>query len=329
MVSRTANRCRVARPPAAGARQWRGARMRAVVGRSRAAAAVAALAAVVGGLQLADPPPADAAVGSLEPERRFGHSGEYDLSSPKTAQAFCPAGKRVVGGGAWIQDPSNPDNPFARVRLTRMQPLGFNFDVTAEAPDHASRAPWRLDAYAICANADALKSYQIVPGQSSSNSHSFKDAQARCPTSPRKTVAFGSGAAIYYANERYPGPARVGLQMVRTSGPLDIARATGHEASGGYGGNWSVVSWAICAEPAAGIHHQWTSVPERLPWHDGKYTCAGGGFVHGPGGGGGLVDGGPVFLRGIYPSSDLRSVQVGMTGSLPDGRVAVNPNCGI
>ena len=40
------------------------------------------------------------------------------------------------------------------------------------------------------------------------------------------------------------------------------------------------------------------------------------GFTHGVGGGGGLTDGGPVWLEKIQPHADLRGVDVGLTGAL-------------
>ena len=93
-----------------------------------------------------------------------------------------------------------------------------------------------------------------MPGASAKDSQSFKDAEARCPDD---TVAFGAGGIIVYPDfPEFPPPARVGLQLVRPSGPLDIARATGREYGDGdedgYLGNWQVIAWAICAATGRG-----------------------------------------------------------------------------
>ena len=50
--------------------------------------------------------------------------------------------------------------------------------------------------------------------------------------------------------------------------------------------------------------------------------CTGVAKVHGVGGGGGLFDEGPVFVRTIEPLSGLTRVRVEMTGAYPGGMVA-------
>ncbi len=288
--------------------------------RWRVPALVMAVAAIAGSAQLAGASPATAA-GSLDLERRAGISGLRSMDSPKIAQAFCPNGKVVVGGGAEVE--GGGEDVTTEPRLTRLRPLGRNFDVTAEAPNNDSQSPWLVRAYAICADARDLDSYQIMPGSSEADSQTFKDAYADCPGD---TVAFGSGAEITYPDHPFPFPARVGLQLTRTSGPLDIARATGREYHGGYVSTWSVTSYAICAKRAANIHAENTGAPGEKASH----KCSPGSFVHGAGGGGGLTDGGPVFLRYIVPTETLSHVHARLTGPLyPSiGGMVASATCG-
>jgi hypothetical protein len=194
--------------------------MRACRTASRTAAALVTMAALSGSVQLASAPPAAALPGL---ERAEDLSGLRNLDSPKGTQASCPPGKVVVGG-AEIE--GGGEDPATQPRLTHLVPIGNNqFAVGAEAPNHNAQEPWLVRAYAICVDDDALdmSRYQIMPGTSAKDSRSFKDTEARCPDG---TVAFGTGGMIEYPDfDGFPPPARVGLQLVRPSGPLDIGRA--------------------------------------------------------------------------------------------------------
>src|SRR3954470_23420921 len=68
---------------------------------SRYAALIPAIGAIIGGLQLATPPPASAIPGLQRP---LAVSSQYDDSPVKSATAECPDGKHVTGGGAWVND---------------------------------------------------------------------------------------------------------------------------------------------------------------------------------------------------------------------------------
>jgi hypothetical protein len=261
------------------------------------------VAALVGGAQLATASPA-AAVSGLQ--RSDGYSG-LDTRPWKRAIATCPADKHVIGGGASVSE----SDEQGLVRLTSLLPYRDTFQVDAEAPGLRSDLRWSVYAYAICADKTALPQYTIVPG-SVTSSKAFQTAAARCPTG---TVAFGSGAqimAIGGPNAAF-AQGQIGLQLNRTSGPLDISRATARESAAGYPGQWSLTSYAICAQPRGTIHSEATVTPGATA--TGSNTCASG-FTHGPGGGGGLTDGGPVWLQQIYPSLDKRTVTVAMTGPL-------------
>jgi hypothetical protein len=206
------------------------------------------------------------------------------------------------------------DHGRNQVRLIGLQPIHSltpahrdRFEAYAQAP-YLQRFDWQLVVYAICANSSALSRYEIVYHFEDPSSATFKTTAAHCPSG---TVAFGAGAGLISDPPGSPSPGRVGLQLVRTSGPLDITRAAGR-ADSGYTGRWGLYAAAVCARPVGGIHA--VGVVEAGP--TAVAYCPSGYRVHGAGGGGGLKDGGPVWLREIYPSISLNYVSVRMTGLL-------------
>ncbi len=87
-----------------------------------------------------------------------GESG-YDATSPKTATATCPAGKRAVSWAFNIQLASSA-NPDAAPAVSGITPIDFDastgqlpgaYSVTAETTGFYPDA-WKLFAYATCAN---------------------------------------------------------------------------------------------------------------------------------------------------------------------------------
>jgi hypothetical protein len=258
--------------------------------------ALAALAAI--GLLLVTAGPA-AAVGDPQLVTRSSFLG---TDPTPTATAPCPDGTRVVGGGGRVFDDEQKLG-----RLTALNPSFTSFRVEAESPNEANIGNWRVIAYAICANRDALEDYQIVP-RSRFDASTFKDTAAVCPSG---TVAYGAGARV-----GIPGTGgadgRIGLQLNRTSGPLDISRATGRvDTRFGSVGNWTLTSEAICAKRAGGIH-----VEGNSSFGDSVSESCDAGTVHGPGGGGGLTDGGLSWLYSIQPFNNLQSVNARMTSPL-------------
>jgi len=257
---------------------------------------LAALAAI--GLALVTAGPA-AAVGDPQLVTR---STQLGIDPTPEVSAPCPPDTRVVGGGGRVFDGERKLG-----RLTALDPSPTGFRVEAESPDEDDIGNWRVFAYAICADRDALVDYEIVPN-SRFDARTFKDAAARCPSG---TVAYGAGARVLIPGTGGAG-GRIGLQLNRTSGPLDISRAAGRvDTSLDPVGNWTVTSEAICARRAGGIHVEGDS-----SFGDSVTESCDTGTVHGAGGGGGLTDGGPSWLYSIQPSNDLQSVTARMTSPL-------------
>jgi hypothetical protein len=280
-------------------------RPRARLGRRAGRVWVAVLvAAIAAGVQLTSAAPADA----VPVVRAEKISGLRSMDSPKSATVACPAATPVlVGGGGEVE--GGGADPSTQPRLTGTLPIGDRFLVVAETPFHDSASPWAVRAYAICAPTNSLDEYQPVFGLSENDSRVFKRAETeRCPGD---TVAYSAGGFVSYPSFPGPPPGRVGLQLVRTSQPLDIGRATAREYGFGYLGSAQVTAWAICARREGGIHAEGTlGLGEKA-----THRCSSG-RVHGAGGGGGLSDGGDAFLQYVIPSEDLRQVFVRLTQPL-------------
>jgi hypothetical protein len=223
------------------------------------------------------------------------------LNDPSpSATASCPPGTRVVGGGGRVFD-------FEKKlgRLTALNPSFTSFTAEAESPNLSNIGNWRVFAYAVCADVDALDDYTIR-GATKFDGAAFKHTNAACPGG---TVAYGAGARVRgFAPTGAAG--KIGLQLNRTSGPLDISRAAGRVAAGVSGG-WALDSEVICARRAGNIH-----VEGDLSLGDSVSASCQDGTVHGPGGGGGLSDGGLSWLYSIQPFNNLDSVQARMTRPL-------------
>jgi hypothetical protein len=274
-------------------------------GALRWALALAGAATIAAACQLVTAPPASALAGL---ERVETYSAR-DTKPAKLARADCPPGKHVVGGGAQVYDDAR-----RLVRLTRLMPVSGGsipdgFYARAEAPNLRQDFTWRLAAYAICAPSSELPSYQIV-SHSVTSSQTFQAAAARCPNG---TVAYGAGADILALGDpSAPAGGQIGLQLNRTSGPLDISRATGRESTAGYAGPWTLTSYAVCAQARNHIHAE----GELIPAASGATYCDDlRQKTYGPGGGGGLTDSGAVWLQKIEPTADLVGVNVAMTGT--------------
>lgn len=109
--------------------------------------------------------------------------------------------------------------------------------------------------------------------------------------------------------------------MNRTSGPQDIARVSAREQEEGALTAWTLFSYAICAKPppAMNVRTMITGGNETSAF------CDSGWDVIGPGGGGGLSDGGPAWLHDIIPHIERdtpANVTVRMTRPPLGGMVA-------
>ncbi len=87
--------------------------------------------------------------GGISGLERVDYSSANDSTSPKHAFAKCPAGKRVVGGGAEVFIEGQEAGPVA-VKKSFPSKAGDGWAATAEAMGNID-ASWFLTAFALCA----------------------------------------------------------------------------------------------------------------------------------------------------------------------------------
>jgi len=160
----------------------------------------------------------------------------FDSEPAKTAQARCPAGTRVTGGGARISAGGG------RVALVRAQPVHEEgaqdrFVVTAVEDEIGTTATWSLQAYAICANVPGLT---IVRAAVTDAGRSYQSVISRCPAGQRTVTGgggqvSGGGGQVSLAGF---GNTVTGTQM----GTL----AAGLEDLSGFSGSWTLISYTVC-----------------------------------------------------------------------------------
>ena len=181
-----------------------------------AAAAATYAVAVVAGLQMVTAQPAAA----LPPlTLNTGTSGPVSTEPVKSAEAFCGLDQVVVGGGGEVVN-----EPAHTTVLTALEPHAVEgptpprFVVRALALACPQLQEfWSVTAYALCAPAASMQpSYLIMKSTVSTLTSRFKAGTAKCT----------GGRVAYSAGVTTLNTSRFGVQLVRTSGPLDIARAT-------------------------------------------------------------------------------------------------------
>jgi hypothetical protein len=158
----------------------------------------------------------------------------------KQTAAVCPAGKRVLGGGAEIV------NGRGQVVTQQLQPRQTATDdrfVAGAREDQSGYArAWRLRVYAVCA--DPLPGQQIVASTTPVSSDPLQSLVGLCPTGQRE-VGFGgrinNGAGQVRLTDLYDffGP------------PSSLLIVGAREDPDGYVGQWSLSSYTICADESA------------------------------------------------------------------------------
>jgi hypothetical protein len=222
----------------------------------------------------------------------------------KTVVAYCPPGKRVIGGGGRVQE----IGPITRKpALTQLRPLQqYNgprdaYMVTAAETTPGTTGDWWVQAYAMCAN--PLPGLHIVQATTSESSQPIQATAAVCPSGER-VIGTGGRVSTSTGDSAYVG--EVVLQVARPSGPGDIARVQAHEDANGFSLPWSVTAYAICAATPPGYKVEFGESLER----DSESTklafanCTGGRRLHSSGAAITNVAPGNVSLQRIFPDLD-------------------------
>jgi hypothetical protein len=204
---------------------------------SRTLGALALTAGLLVAFQVVAPAPASAALPGA-----VGRSAQspFDSERAKTIEATCPPGKRVTGGSGRVTGITS------HVVLTRMQPRHTNnpdvpdsYVVTAIEDETAPEGRWAVTAYALCS--DPLPGQTIVISRSPTDSGNSEREIADCPAGRR---ALGSGVRIN------GGSGQVHVTEM-TMGAFANGRTssfvTARENQDGFGGDWSLDAFAVCA----------------------------------------------------------------------------------
>jgi len=237
------------------------------------------------------------------PQTVSSRTSQTNSLSPKTMVVLCPPGKRVIGGGGWVQEIGDKTH---RLALTQLRPVRLftstqdGYAVTAAETTPGTTNNWWVQAYAICA--DPLPGLHIVAATTNPSSSAVQATAAVCPAGQR---VIGTGGRISTSG------GEVVLQVARASRPGDIARIQAHEDADGYASNWYVTSYAVCVNTPARYEvvskesTQRESETEKIA----LATCPPNTYLHGSGAAITNTAPGNVSLQGIYPYSEARQTQ--------------------
>ncbi len=160
-----------------------------------------------------------------------------DSAGSKEVTAFCPAGKQLLGAGG-DTTPGDGDVLLDDIRPSAdLKTLKVN---AVEDPDGASQS-WFVQAFAICAvPPPGLERVAATSALNSAN----KSVVATCPAGRR---LLGTGAEVNGGNRH------VLLEDITPNSGLTAVTVKAVEDESGTSGNWSVIAYAICAQPVAGL----------------------------------------------------------------------------
>jgi hypothetical protein len=201
-----------------------------------AATALAAVAAV--GLSAA---PASAATLPFGTVIAVQGLSVINTATSKSVKAICPAGQRVLGGGATLA----PAGPHAV--LTEAQPVHPSsgrdyFQVVASADQTGIVGAWGFTAYAFCATVPASFGLEIKSFTKPASSDATTQAGTQC--SPGKFL-IGVGGKIA------GGAGQVDLGMFPNgNGQVAFGSAAfAKEDIDGYAGRYTVTGYSVCGTP--------------------------------------------------------------------------------
>jgi hypothetical protein len=160
-----------------------------------------------------------------------------DTQASKSFSANCPAGQRVLGGGAFTVG-------GVHAVLTELQPIhttaGDSFKVSAAADQFGIPVAWSFQVFAFCAPVPDALGLEIVPHTNAPTSAATDAAGSQC-TGGKRVV--GAGGKIENGN----GQVDLGL-FTNGSGPFPSGVAAfAKEDADGFAGNYTVTGYTVCA----------------------------------------------------------------------------------
>lgn len=302
-----------------------GGRLRAWRRRVAGVLVGAVLAAGLGAGVTAGPAPAGAqAAGGLTGLEKVQSAVVTNSASPKTARVACPGGKKVVGGGGWVYQPSSSANP-ERLALTRLQPsddvwaTGNNanadgYIAAATEVLGGTTGSWWVQAYAICADAASVPGWELEVASTLRHVDDMQQVSVGCDAADTGKRVIGTGAEL-----QADSVSQVVLQVARVSADGRLVRAQGHADADGYGGNWSVRAHAVCADIPAGFVVRTGASPQigQEAEKSAHAGCPSGTRLLSAGAAVTDTAPGQIALQQVYPGSNLRSLDVTAVETAP------------
>lgn len=188
----------------------------------------------------------------------------------KGADAVCPTGTKILGGGATIGARSHG----VQLAGVNTAPLGLPADsawVTANEGVGGFGSPWTLTGWAICAS--GVSGFQLVTAQADApGSSTLASATATCP----------AGKQVLGAGGRSNGKPHVVLDTIMIASDLHSVTV---EVFGLDGMTPTAYAYASCADPVPGAQLVTVSTPYDSSDKSLSVDCPAGKKLHGIGGG--------------------------------------------
>jgi hypothetical protein len=204
---------------------------------------------------------------------KSAHSSDTGSQDFKWAEAACPTGTHVLGGGADINNGGNG------VHVSSMLPLAGALDsfyATAMEDSRGYSGSWSLNVWAICAS--GVTGWEIVQADVAADPGStYTSAVATCPAGKK---VIGVGGAV-------SGGRRFILDSVDPGEDLSDAfvEVLGDESTPIDGLGWGAHAYAVCINPVPGQQLVTATSAWSTANKTAKVNCPSGTKVHGVGGG--------------------------------------------
>ena len=222
-----------------------------------------------------------------------------DSSPSKTARAYCPEGKRAIGGGGGlVWDLQHHTRDVVLTGSYPVHPLSGrdSWVVSAHEDQGGTTDTWWVDAYAICVDPIAGMHIEVTGGTYGSSTS--QRPEAHCDPGER---VLGSGGYVQDTG------GQVGIQVARASTLATFSYFQAHEDADGYAGNWGLLAYAVCAPAPAGYEIVQTASSTSLSEAEKSADayCPSGKEVLGGGGALGFsAPGNAMLTRTILPDYD-------------------------
>lgn len=161
----------------------------------------------------------------------------FDNLPAKSFSATCPAGQRVLGGGAFTVG-------GIHAVITEMQPIHTtlvdSFKVSAAADQFGIAGVWSFQVFAFCATVPSALGLEIVSHPNPPTSAPSDRATAQCPAGK---LLIGAGGKIDNGN----GQVDLSLFTDNNGQTATAAQAFGKEDVDGFAGSYTVTGYSVCA----------------------------------------------------------------------------------